>query len=202
VSAYARLPPVYFLRHGETEWNRAGRYQGQTDIPLNATGRAQARRNGEALRAILARDGLDPGALAYVTSPLSRAVETMEIAREALGLARAGARLDPRLMEAAYGTWEGRTLAELASIDPAGLERRRVDPFGFVPDGGESYDVVGARAAAALAELDRPSVVVAHGGLSRPVRAAILGLTPAEAMRLGAPQDKVYRIADGRIDYL
>lgn len=196
------LPPLYFLRHGETDWNRAGRYQGQTDIPLNDTGRAQARRNGAVLRDLLARDGFAPEDLAYVTSPLARAAETMEIVREGLGLPRQGAAKDPRLMEAHYGRWEGLTLAELASVDPAGLAWRRDDPFGFAPEGGESYLAVGARAAAALAELPGPAIIVAHGGLSRPLRAAVLGLTPVQAMALGAPQDKVYRIVDGRIEYL
>ncbi|HZL86046.1 MAG TPA: histidine phosphatase family protein, partial [Candidatus Krumholzibacteria bacterium] len=95
---------LYFVRHGETDWNRAQRYQGQRDIPLNATGRAQAGRNGRALALAL---GGNAGALDYVASPLVRARETMEIMRREIGLARDGYRSDDRLREIHYGHWEG-----------------------------------------------------------------------------------------------
>ena len=69
---------LYFVRHGETDWNAAKRYQGRRDIPLNATGRAQARRNGRVLADLL---GSRAAALDHVASPLRRARETMEILR-------------------------------------------------------------------------------------------------------------------------
>ena len=73
---------IYFIRHGETDWNAQARYQGQADVPMNETGRAQARRNGEALRALL------PGIAGadLVASPLQRARETMRIVRATLDL--------------------------------------------------------------------------------------------------------------------
>ena len=67
---------LYFVRHGETDWNRAQRYQGQRDIPLNATGREQAVGNGRVLAQAL---GQEAAALDYVSSPLVRARETMEL---------------------------------------------------------------------------------------------------------------------------
>jgi histidine phosphatase superfamily protein (branch 1) len=112
---------IYFLRHGETDWNRALRYQGQHDIPLNEQGRAQARRNGEALRALLP----DIAAAEFVASPLSRARETMEIARAGLGLAPSGYRVDDRLKELHYGHWEGQLAADLPALDPTGRDARR-----------------------------------------------------------------------------
>ena len=73
---------LYLIRHGETDWNKAQRYQGQRDIPLNDTGRAQAARNGAVLRRYLP----DIETYDFVSSPLSRAIETMELLRGAMGL--------------------------------------------------------------------------------------------------------------------
>src|SRR5262249_13807186 len=69
---------IYFVRHGETDWNAAKRYQGRRDIPLNATGLAQGRRNGQVLAELI---GSRAASLDYVASPLMRARETMEIMR-------------------------------------------------------------------------------------------------------------------------
>jgi probable phosphoglycerate mutase len=72
------VPPlVYYIRHGETDWNAESRLQGQRDIPINARGREQARRCGEILRDLLTRDAIDPAQLDFVSSPLGRARETL-----------------------------------------------------------------------------------------------------------------------------
>jgi broad specificity phosphatase PhoE len=90
---------IYFIRHGETEWNAEARYQGQADIPMNARGREQAERNGLSLRPLL------PGIAEanYVASPLARARETMQIVRRVLELPPEDFRIDDRLKEAQYG---------------------------------------------------------------------------------------------------
>src|SRR6185312_12901881 len=87
---------LYFIRHGETDWNRDQRYQGQRDIPLNATGRGQAARNGKVLAGAL---GERAAGLDYVASPLERARETMQIVRRELGLPPDAFRTDDRLKE-------------------------------------------------------------------------------------------------------
>lgn len=93
------VPTIYFIRHGQTDWNAEGRFQGQCDIPLNDTGRAQAGRNGRALAtAIGAADGFD-----FVSSPLQRASETMRILRRELGLDPTDFRTDARLVEINVG---------------------------------------------------------------------------------------------------
>lgn len=141
-----------FVRHGETDWNRQRRIQGSTDVPLNDTGRRQAR---EAAR-LLARRDWD----AVVTSPLSRAFDTAAIIAEELGLpAPAG---DARLVERAYGDAEG---LEIAEVD------RRYPGDTFVP-GREERDAVTERALAALRDIaqrhpDQNVIVVSHGGLIR-----------------------------------
>src|ERR1700690_2009982 len=100
----AKPPPtLYYIRHGETDWNVAGRLQGRRDIPLNARGRAQGSHCGEILRDLFARADREPPALDYVPTPLARAGETMELARAELGLDAQGYRREPQLSEIAFG---------------------------------------------------------------------------------------------------
>jgi broad specificity phosphatase PhoE len=93
-------PVIYYVRHGLTDWNVEQRLQGRRDVPLNRDGRAQALRCGEILRELLVRDGRAPEDLDYVSSPLIRARETMELMRAALGLEPGRYRVDARLAEA------------------------------------------------------------------------------------------------------
>lgn len=179
---------LYFVRHGETDWNRAQRYQGQQDIPLNATGREQALHNGEKLKAAL---GVTAGDLDFVASPLLRTRETMEIVREAMGLPRDGYRQDGRLVEINYGHWEGLLWSELPTIDPAGFAARQADFWGWCPRDGESYAMLSDRIAGWLAEVERTGIVVAHGGVMRVLRGLVESLAPEAIQALPVPQDKV-----------
>jgi len=190
---------IYFVRHGETDWNLAQRYQGQRDIPLNATGRAQAARNGRALALTLGREA---GALDYVSSPLVRARETMEIMRREIGLPPDGYRTDNRLREIDYGHWEGELWGELSVKDPQGFAAREADRWGWQPRGGESYRALSERVAGWLGEIERDVVVAAHGGVMRVLCGLSGGLEPAEIFRLDVPQDKVLVIEAGRTHWL
>ena len=179
---------LYYVRHGETDWNRAQRYQGQRDIPINATGRAQAKANGRLLVAAL---GDHAAHLDYVASPLKRASETMEILRAELGLDRRAYRTDDRLMEINYGSWEGQPWADMAVRDAAGYAARQADVWNWRPQSGESYQMLAERVGAWLAEVADDTVVVAHGGVSRALRAILFGLSAPEVMRLDVPQDRI-----------
>jgi probable phosphoglycerate mutase len=190
---------LYFVRHGETDWNLAKRYQGQRDIPLNATGRAQAARNGRVLAQAL---GPDAAAFDYVASPLSRALETMEIVRRELALAPDDYRTDDRLKEIHYGHWEGLLWENLPSVDPAGLAARTADTWGWQPVGGESFQALSQRIEGWLAELSRNSVVVAHGGVSRALRGLALSLPTTEIPFLPVPQDQVLVVEAGSMRWL
>ena len=177
-------PILYFARHGETDWNRERRLQGQHDIPLNALGRVQASRCGELMRELLERAGRLAVEYDYVSSPLGRARETMELMRTGMGLDPDRYRTDARLMEMSFGRWEGFTFAELQAREAAGLAERERDKWGFVLPGGESYAQLQVRVRAWYEGLQRDSVVAAHGGVCRAL-IAHLNLAEPEAASMG-----------------
>ncbi len=189
---------IYFIRHGETEWNAEARYQGQADIPMNARGREQARHNGLSLRPLL------PGIAEadYVASPLARARETMQIVRTVLALSPDDFRIDDRLKEAHYGDWQGTLAADLPHVDAAGLVARTRDPYRWRPQGGESYEDLMARAVPWFQSIERDTVVVSHGGVSRVLRGHILGLDLKSVPLLDVPQDRVLLLRHDAIDWL
>ncbi|MBA3517261.1 MAG: histidine phosphatase family protein [Rhizobiales bacterium] len=178
--------PLIFIRHGETDWNREARLQGQQDIPLNGLGRRQAERNGRALAGVLAA-----GDWRAIASPLSRAAETMRILLAAAGRPDVGFEIDPILKEISYGDWEGLTLAEVAHRDADGARARERDKWSFVPPAGESYALGAERVGAWLESLDGPSLVVAHGGILRILLHLLAGLPSHDAPYLATPQDRV-----------
>ena len=186
------LPTVFYIRHGETEWNVAGRLQGHRDIPLNAKGRVQAAHCGKLLRDLFAREGRDPASLDYVSSPLRRATETMELARAALGLPPAGYVREPQLIELSFGDWEGSTIALLHQNDPVRISQREHDKWHFQPPGGESYEMVAARMRVWYAGLTRDTVATAHGGTCRGLMACLGIAKPAAAPLIDIDQGVVY----------
>ncbi len=190
---------VYYIRHGETEWNVAGRLQGRRDVPLNARGREQAAHCGRVLRDLFARDGRDPAALDYVSSPLIRARETLALAREALGLPAEGYRLEERLSEISFGDWEGCTIAQLKTRDPQGIAAREHDKYRFVPPNGESYEAVTARMAEWYGSLQRDTVACAHGGTARGLIANLKIAQAAAAPLVDIAQGVVYVFKDGKM---
>ena len=189
---------LYFVRHGQTDWNAARRMQGQIDIPLNDIGRGQAKRNGDALRSVL---GARATSLHYVASPLSRASETMSILRGALDLPAEEFPKDNRLKEMGYGQWEGMMWPRHAERTPE-ISWWLEDPWLRATPGGESYAMLWARTVAWLQELPRDTVVVAHGGIMRVLRGHYLGLPPKDTVKLDVPQDKVLVLKDGKEEWL
>jgi probable phosphoglycerate mutase len=188
---------IYLVRHGRTAFNAEGRYQGHCDSPLLPHGLAQARRYGE----LLARLIDDPAAWTLVSSPLGRAVATAEIIADALGLPADFPR-DPRLMEIGMGRWERLTDFEIDQEFPGARDGASRYDFFFRAPGGEGYDGVAARMRDWLDEAaaePRPRIVVSHGVAGRVLRGLYLGLDPAAALTLEAPQDAIFRMADGEV---
>jgi broad specificity phosphatase PhoE len=178
---------LYVVRHGETDWNAAMRLQGQTDTPLNDRGRGQAARNGVALRAVLAAH---PD-LEFISSPLARTAETMEIIRRELDLVPKGYPTDDRLKEIAFGIWEGKTWGDIDTFTDASGKRRADDPYHWQPERGESYAQLSDRVSGWLKTVTRTAIVVTHGGVTRVLRGQVLGLPSAKIAELPVPQDKI-----------
>ena len=193
------MPVLYYVRHGETDFNVEARLQGRRDTELNARGRQQAAECGELLRDLFVRDRRQPTDFAYVSSPLKRARSTMEVLRASLGLDPRAYAIDERLMEIAYGDWEGLTLPEIDARMPGLLAKREQDKWDFAPPGGESYRDLTARIGAWYAGLTQDTVVAAHGGGVRALM-ALLHLQPQEeATHAQVVQGVVYVFSDGKM---
>ena len=189
-------PILYFVRHGETDWNRERRLQGQHDIPLNALGRTQAVRCGALMRELLAKGNLPVPDYDYVSSPLGRARETMELMRGAMGLEPASYRTDARLMEMSFGRWEGFTYADLQTREAEALAARERDKWDFVLPGGESYTQLKKRVQVWYESIARATVASAHGGVCRALMALLEVVQPSEASMGDIGQGVVY-VFDG-----
>ncbi len=184
------MTTIYFVRHGQTDWNAEGRLQGQRDIALNAEGLRQA---GALAERLAAAAGPDLPHFDFVASPLLRTRRTMEVMRDGLGLGAQGYRVDPRLMEISFGAWEGSTWAEIRRWDGARAAARDRNRWGHQSPGpgGESYAMLAERVAPAIAALTRPTVIVAHGGVARAILVILGHLSSREAPRLGIRQGSV-----------
>lgn len=169
---------VFLVRHGETPWNAEGRYQGQIDIPLSATGEQQARALWKRLEAV----SIDRA----VASPLRRARQTAQIA---LGERAGMLSLDAGLGEIAHGTWEGKLASEIDAEDPERFRAWREAPHTVQMPGGESLTQVFERVWPAFARAleglraDQTALVVAHDAVNRLILCKLLGLPFAQLWR-------------------
>ena len=188
-------PTLYYVRHGLTDWNIEGRLQGGRDTPLNDRGRAQAAQCAGILRDLFARDGRAATDLHYVSSPLLRASETMDIVRKGLGLEPGGYARDPRLKEIAFGDWEGLTYLDVLKRDRHVVEQRESSKWLFRPPGGETYEEVARRVGEWYASLDRDTVVTAHGGTARALVGHLGIAEPEDAAHQPIEQGCVYLFA-------
>ena len=182
-------PPVFVLRHGQTEWNAAGRLQGRLDSPLPALRQRQA----AAQRASL--QSLDLAGFEGFSSPQGRAFHTAALVL--VGLVPSIA-TDPRLVEIGVGEWEGRYRSQIVidgmqpESDEGALELYESAP------GGEGFAALRRRCESFLDALDAPAIIVTHGITSRMLRLVLLGMDNSEISQLPGGQGVVFHIADGR----
>jgi len=189
------MTTVLLVRHGETDWNRDGRWQGGSDTSLNDVGREQAR--------ALAHQ-LDGDIAAVYSSDLARARETAEIVAVELGLQ---VRVDTRLRERGFGSWEGLTTTEIEQRF-ADSHRRWLAGEGAGADNAETFEDFSARVSDFLADVlrlhpDEEVLVISHGGSIRVIHALAIGLDYVRDHRLipGVPHCAVARYVarDGKL---
>ena len=136
------MTELILIRHGETDWNVEGRYQGQADPPLNRAGLDQAR--------LLAKELRDVHLDVLYASPLRRALQTAQILADSL---KVPLHLEPRLMEIHQGDWQGRLRAEISALYPELFRRWETEPWQVTPPGGEHLSHVQARVDRAVSDM-------------------------------------------------
>lgn len=185
---------IYLLRHGETEWNAAGRFQGGLDSPLTVNGVAQAKAIGQRL-APLAHT-ID----ALFSSPLGRARQTTGILR--VQAPHPAVQWDERLQEVSIGVWDGLTHIDIDAGWPGLLDGTSPFDWFFRSPDGETYAAATERVRDWLASVEGTVIAVSHGLLSRIIRGVYLGLAEGEALKLAVPQDVIWHLHSGKIDAL
>ncbi len=181
------FPDLLVLRHGETEWNRVGRLQGDLDSDLTEAGRAQALRQGEILSQLGAADW------DWYVSPKGRAMTTATLAGAPAGKLVS----DPRLREIGTGDWTGRLRSELAEEHPQLFSRGSLGWYDHAP-GGEGISAFGDRVEDFLRSLRAPAVIVTHGITSRVLRCLAMGRPASAFGEVEGGQGVVYRISNGQ----
>ncbi|KAA3497845.1 MULTISPECIES: histidine phosphatase family protein [Rhizobium/Agrobacterium group] len=188
---------IYLVRHGQTEFNAAQRWQGQVDSPLTELGRQQAARMGRRLAGLTGTDEAH-----IFSSPLGRARQTCEIIASEIGMID-GITLDPGLMEIGMGAWDGMTDYEIDHEYPGlrdGLDRHE---WFFHAPGGETFEKMADRVSRSLETIKqrqaRDAIIICHGITSRILRGVYASLPKDETLRLEVPQDAFFHLRDGDI---
>lgn len=181
-------PKIWFLRHGQTEWNREYRLQGRLNSDLTEQGIAEAHRQAALLEPVL-----NTGPMLFA-SPLGRARQTADIALHGKAYI-----CDDRLMEIDAGAWQGRSRDDIMAADPnwAATNPSPLEIYSRA-EKGEGLSAFWTRIVSFLDDLTGPSVIVAHGLLGQILRAEVCGIEVAKAATLSNRQGCIYQLEDGR----
>ncbi|HET7085084.1 MAG TPA: histidine phosphatase family protein [Rhizomicrobium sp.] len=186
---------LYFARHGQTQANVEHRFSGYKDTPLTPLSLEQA---GQVGRILTCELGTAPG-YHFVSSPLARAVATIKIARQAMGLSPEGFATDNRLKEINLGVWDQLTDDEARALSPALFEQRGNDKWHVRVPGGENYAEVAARITDWLQELETDTIAISHGATTRILRGLLAGLDWRAMSNLDEPQGVVFRVTGTQV---
>ncbi len=176
------FPPIYFIRHGETDWNKQKLVQGSADIDLNATGVEQATAVAQALYA----KHSELQHFDFYASPQIRAQHTMQIICAEQPRDFANVRIDARLRELEFGIWEGKDIGLMHAARDYALGQ--VSHYHWKPEGGESYAEGVLRVDDFLRSLAGPSLVVSHGAVARCFIGYICNIPRIDITHLPTPQ--------------
>lgn len=193
---------IYLVRHGETEWNRAGRMQGVMDSPLTDKGHEQTRKMGECLARLLD----DAKNTSMVSSPLGRTRQTATNICKAIGRDIETCQYDNLLREIDLGDWEGLDFAEIDQRYPGERGERERNKWRYNAHSGESYKSMNDRVQQWFATwfpgdtINAPLIVISHGGTGRILRGLYAGLSEAETLAQDLPQDVAFRLLGGNIE--
>ncbi len=194
-------PVLYFVRHGETVWNRMQRLQGRADSPLTLRGVELAIAYARGLAAELEIQHVQGCDLNIYSSPMGRAVQTATLIADVLGMSTDQIESNELLAEHDVGSWSGRSWREIEAQGGPGREALR--DWNLEPPRGESRSAVLERARSWLDAFGNSStsIVVSHGGFSRCLRGAYLGLELDQILELSThAHGLIYKLSDGCID--
>jgi len=194
------MPTILLFRHGETQWNRAHRIQGQTDAPspLTLKGTVQATAYGRDLARTL---GSDIPQWTVMGSPLARCVQTVSILCDEAGLDFDKVVYDNRLKEVSCGRYSGMLRTEVEGFDPGLFKGRAENSWYFRCPDGETLTDMTARLGDWLSGLkaDDKLIVVTHGVAGKVIRGLYSGEPMAQALAEDSPQDAYYVLSQGKI---
>ena len=190
------MTTLILIRHGESEWNRAGRIQGQVNSPLTDLGINQAKAIRDHLSEILLNQQLE-----IYTSPLDRAIQTAEIIAQGIDHPSSKIIIEERLNDFNVGEISG-TFGwdKVAEIFPEQAQLRLQDPMRFHPSGGESGAEFEARLRSLLEDLmddGTLKLMVSHGIVNKFIRGILKNLSGKEMVELGESQNTIYRLEQG-----
>ncbi|PDT30778.1 phosphoglycerate mutase [Rhizobium sp. L9] len=187
---------IYLLRHGETVWNRLGRFQGQLDSQLTNRGIEQADIVARLLHATVSRD---LGSFEMQVSPLGRARETAQRVHHVLPIVIREVDL---LKEVTVGSWDGMTRFEIDNEFPGILDGTDAFNWYFRSPDGESFDAACSRASSWIASVKRPTVAISHGLFGRIIRGVYAGMSRKDMLELPVPQNAFHCLKNGEISFI
>ena len=189
---------MYLIRHGETEFNVEGKFQGQSNSPLTENGKDQIY---QVARMVKMELGDDIHNWEIISSPLGRAMDSTKILCETLAYDLTKVQTDERLAEVSVGDWAGLYIEDIKAQWPRLLEGTNHYNWYFNSLGGERYADVEGRVKAFLESVkDKEKlIVVAHGVTSRIIRGLYQNLDKDEALSLEVAHETFFKLADGDV---
>ena len=190
------MTTLILVRHGESEWNRAGRIQGQVNSPLTDLGISQARAISDYLSGIFLNQELE-----IYSSPLERAIQTAQIIAKGIDHLSSEVIIEERLNDFNLGEISGTYgWDKVAEIFPEQAQLRLQDPMRFHPSGGESGAEFEARLRSLMEDLkgeDTTKLLVSHGIVNKFIRGIYKNISGKEMINLGESQNTIYCLEHG-----